>query len=112
MLVRFIQRQFGRYVDKSHGYSVRVTYDGFPGMNIRYVEGPRTMNVFGELMANLKNLHLDMSTFGRWETPHGSEVLDEPHRTVVLDRIVAALGHSGYAARLWDRETQSWKPRS
>jgi hypothetical protein len=81
-------------------------------MNIRYVEGPRTMNVFGELMANLKDLHLDLTTFGRWEVPDDSEVLDEARRNVVLDRIVAALGHLGYAARLWDPETRSWKPRS
>jgi len=110
MVARFIRRQFGRYVDRSEGYSLRVTYKNFPGMNIRYVEGPRTMNVFGELMANLKNLHLDQTTFGRWEMPNDSEVLDEPHRTVVLNRIVAALGHLGYAVRLWDRETRSWKP--
>jgi len=66
--------------------------------------------VFGEIMANLKDLHLDLTTFGHWETPHDSEVLDEPHRNVVLDRIVAALGHLGYAVRLWDPETRSWRP--
>jgi hypothetical protein len=44
MVARFIRRQFGRYVDRSQGYSLRVTYKNFPGMNIRYVEGPRTMN--------------------------------------------------------------------
>jgi hypothetical protein len=112
MVARFIRRQFGRYVDRSQGYSLRVTYKNFPGMNIRYAEGPRTMNVFGEIMANLKDLHLDLTTFGRWETPDDSEVLDEAHRNVVLDRIVAALGHLGYAARLWDPATRNWKPRS
>ena len=98
MVARFIRRQFGRYVDRSQGYSLRVTYKNFPGMNIRYVEGPRTMYVFGELMANLKDLHLDLATFGGWETPNDAEVLDEAHRNVVLDRIVAALGHLGYDA--------------
>jgi hypothetical protein len=81
-------------------------------MNIRYVEGPRASNVFGELMANLKDLHLDLTTFGRWETPDDSGVLDEAHRNVVLDRIVTALGHLGYVAWLWDPESRSWKPRS
>ena len=70
------------------------------------------MNVFGEIMANLKELYLDLTTFGHWEMPHDSEVLDERHRKVVLDRIVAALGHLGYAVRLWDRETRSWKAPS
>jgi hypothetical protein len=68
------------------------------------------MNVFGELMANLKDLHLDLTTFGRWETPHDSEVLDDPHRNVVLDRIVVALGQLGYAVQLWDPQSKSWKP--
>jgi hypothetical protein len=112
MVARFIRRLFGRYVDRSEGYSLRVTYNNFPGMNIRYVEGPRTMNVFGEIMANLKDLHLDLTTFGHWEMPHDSEVLDEARRTVVLDRMVAALGHLGYAVRLWEPETRNWKPRS
>ena len=110
MVARFIRRQFGRYVDKSQGYSLWATYRGFPGMNFRYVEGPRTMNVFGEIMANLKELHLDLTTFGHWEMPHDSEVLDERHRKAVLDRIVAALGHLGYSVRLWDPETRSWNP--
>src|SRR2546428_13827002 len=61
-VIRFIKGQFGRYDNKADGYSLRVRYDNFPGMNVRYVEGPRTMNVFGELMANLKDLHLDLST--------------------------------------------------
>ena len=112
MVAHFIRRQFGRYVDKSQGYSLRVTYKNFPGMNIRYVEGPRTMDAFGEIMANLKDLHLDLTTFGNWKTPHDQEMLDDAHRNVVLDRIVGALGHLGYAVRLWDPETQTWKPRS
>jgi hypothetical protein len=112
MVADFIRRRFGRYVDKAQGYSLRVTYNNFPGMDIRYVEGPRTMNLFGEIMANLKDLHLDLTTFGKWETPYDSEALDEAHRKVVLDRIVAATGHVGYAVRLWDPQTRSWKPSS
>ncbi len=55
-VARFIRREFGRYVNKEQGYSLRVTYKNFPGMNIRYVEGARTMNVFGEVLANLKDI--------------------------------------------------------
>jgi hypothetical protein len=52
---------------KERGYCLRVTYKNFPGMNVEYVGGPRTMNVFGEVMANGKDLNVDLSTFGRWE---------------------------------------------
>jgi hypothetical protein len=64
-ILRFLRARFGRYVEKELGYSLRVTYKNFPGMNIEYVEGPRTMNVFSEVMANGKDLDVDLSTFGR-----------------------------------------------
>ena len=99
-ILRFLRAKFGRYVDKELGYSLRVTYKNFPGMNIQYVDGPRTMNVFGEVMANLKNLDVDLSTFGRWEPPHQSEPIDSAHRRVILDRIVSALAYMGLVARL------------
>ena len=102
-ILRFLRAQFGRYVDKELGYSVRVTYNNFPGMNIQYVEGPRTMNVFGELMANLKDLDVDLRTFGSWEPPYQSEVIDIAHREVVLARIVSALVYMRLVARLTGR---------
>ena len=98
-VIRFIKGQFGRYDNKADGYSLRVTYDNFPGMNVRYVEGPRTMNLFGELMANLKDLHLDLNTVGHWDEPYGSETIDEAHLTLVLERIVSGLGHMRYAVK-------------
>jgi len=98
-VIRFIKGQFGRYDNKADRYSLRITYDNFPGMNVRYVEGPRTMNVFGELMANLKDLHLDLSTVGRWDEPYGSEPIDEAHLTLVLERIVSGLGHMRYVVK-------------
>jgi len=95
-VAQFIRRQFGRYVNKEQGYSLRVTYDNFPGMNIRYVEGPRTMNVFGELLADLKELELFLGTFGHWKPPYDSEVLDDERRRLILERISSALKYLGY----------------
>jgi hypothetical protein len=98
-ILRFLRARFGRYVDKELGYSLRVTYKNFPGMNIEYVEGPRTMNVFGEIMANLKDLDVDLSTFGRWEPPHQSEPIDNARASTVLARLVSALAYMGLAVR-------------
>ena len=98
-VARFIRREFGRYVNKEQGYSLRVTYKNFPGMNIRYVEGARTMNVFGELLANLKDMQLDLATFGHWDEPHASELIADAQRTIIFERIVSALRFLGYVAR-------------
>ena len=109
MVIRLIRRWFGRYVDDTEGYSVRIRYDGFPGMNIRYAQGARTMNVFAEIMANGKELHVYLMTFG-WERPYESEPLDDADRTLVRNRIVSALDYLGYAVRLWDPQARRWKP--
>ena len=97
-MLGFIKGQFGRFDNKAAGYSLRVRYHGYPGMDVRYVEGSRTMTVFGELMANLRDLHLDLSTFGRWDEPYGAEPIDEAHLKLVLDRMVSGLSHMGYIA--------------
>jgi hypothetical protein len=99
VVARFIRREFGRYLNKEQGFSLRVTYKNFPGMNIRYVEGSRTMNVFGELLANLKDMQLDLATFGHWDEPHASKVIDDAQGTIILERIVSALPYLGYVAR-------------
>ena len=90
---------------------MRLTYRNYPGMYARYVEGPRTMNVFGEVMANGKDWHLDSRGITEhWEEPYDSELLDEARRRLVLDRIITALGHMGHRVWLWDRVTKSWTP--
>ena len=101
-MARFSRREFGRYVNKEQGDSLRVTYKTFPGMNIRYVEGGRTINVFGELLANLKDMQLDLAT---WDEPHASEVIDHARRTIIFERIVSTLRFLGYVARPIGRET-------
>ena len=57
------------------------------------------MNVFGELLANLKDMQLDLATFGHWDEPHASEVIDDAQGTINLERIVSALRYLGYVAR-------------
>jgi hypothetical protein len=96
-VLRFLRRQFGRYVDDSAGYSVRVKYNNFPGMDVIYREGSRVMVVFAEIMANLKDLQLDLRTVGLvWDPPYDSEAISEGHRTVVLNRILTGLKYLGY----------------
>jgi hypothetical protein len=102
-ILRFLRASFGRYVDKDLGYSVRVRYKNFPGMNIEYSEGSRTMNVFGEIMANLKDLDVHLSTFGRWETPHQSEPIADAHKKVILARIVSSLAYMRLLVRFIGR---------
>jgi hypothetical protein len=92
----FRKGHFGSFVESKDGFTVQIAVDDFPGMNIRYQEGPRTMDVFAEAMAKADRLVLDRSTVAYWNPPFTREGMDDVTRRRVLDRIVAALSYGGY----------------
>jgi len=96
----FRKRQFGSFVESRDGFTVQVTVDDFPGMRIRYKEGPRTMDAFAEAMAKSNHLVLYQSSMAYWNPPHTREGMDEATRHKVLDRILAALRFSGFVIEL------------
>jgi hypothetical protein len=96
----FRMRRFGSFIERKGDFTVQVTVDGFPGMRIRYNEGPRTMDVFAEAMAKTSNLVLDRSSMAYWNPPYTREGMDNATRQTVLDRIMAALSFSGYVIEL------------
>lgn len=96
----FRMRQYGSFVESKDGFTVQLTVDDFPGMRIRYNEGPRTMDVFAEAMAKAGNLVLDRSSMAYWNPPYTREGMDDATRQTVLDRIMAALSFSGHVVEL------------
>jgi Immunity protein 74 len=93
----FRKRGWGDLVESDQGFTVELTVSGFPGVRIRYKEGPRTMDVSGEATAKPVNLFvLYRSSMAGWEPPNASETVDDATRQTVLDRIMAALSYAGY----------------
>jgi len=90
----------GHVVESDDGFTVQVTVSGFPGMRIRYKEGPRTMDVSGEALAKTQHLVLYLSSMAGWEPPDALETVDDATRQAVLDRIMAALSYEGYVVAL------------
>ena len=56
-------------------------------------------DAWGELLANLKDIQLDLATFGHWDEPHASELIADAQRTIIFERIVLALRFLGYVSR-------------
>jgi len=103
----FRKGDFGSFVESKAGFTVQVTVDRFPGMRIRYEEGPRTMDVFAEAMAKTNHLVLDRSTMAYWNAPYTREGMDDATRQTVFDRIMTALSYGGYVI-----ETDNGFPKS
>jgi hypothetical protein len=91
----FRKGHFGGFVESRDGFTVQQTVDDFPGVRIRYKEGPRTMDVFAAAMAKANYLALDRSSMAYWNPPFTREGMDHATRQTVLDRITAALRFSG-----------------
>src|SRR5207247_7717561 len=87
---RLRKRRFGQHVTSDDGFTVDVAVCDFPGVKVRYRDGPRTMGVFAEL-ASEKDLNLFPSTMQAWEPRFNSDSVGDATRQFVLDRILAAL---------------------
>ncbi|TMB86483.1 MAG: hypothetical protein E6J37_12755 [Chloroflexi bacterium] len=97
------RKRWGGIVQSDDGFTVQMRVSSFPGVRIRYKEGPRTMDVFAEAMAKAKHLVLYQSSMAGWEPPHASETVDDATRQTVLDRIMAALTYAGDVVELEGR---------
>jgi Immunity protein 74 len=93
---RFWKRGSGDLFENEDGFSVELAVSGYPGVTFRYKEGPRTMDVAGEAMAEGVDFVLYRSSMAGWEPPNASETVDNATRQTVLDRIIAALSYGGY----------------
>ena len=96
----FRKRESRDLVESDEGFTVELIVSGFPGVRFRYQEGTCTMDVSGEAMAKPVNLFvLYRSSMTGWEPPNASEIVDDPTRQTVLDRIMAALSYAGYVIK-------------
>ena len=88
------RKRWGHIVESEDGFTVQVTVSGFPGLRIRYKEGPRTMDVEGEALAKSGHLVVYLSSMSGWEPPHALEPVDDAMRQRVLDRIMSSLTYA------------------
>lgn len=94
LAVSGFRKRWGDIVEGDDGFTVQVIVSSFPGLRIRYKEGPRTMDAEGEALAKSGHLVLYLSSMAGWEPPHALDTVDDATRQTVLDRIMSALTYA------------------
>ncbi len=86
-------------VESPYGFSVEIAAQvRYPAVTMRYVEGPRSIEIWAEAMAagSRSDFILDPWSIRTWSPPHESELVDDATREVILARVEAALEFAGY----------------